>query len=88
MSAGALRLKLPLGFVPPLLVALSDAFERTTSLSPRGRCLGLTWERAGRGFDWGKGKGGKLDDDEATSPSTNEAVASGWASSACAGALP
>ena len=45
---GALRLKLTLGFVPPLLVSLPDAFKWTRSLSPRGRSLGLTWERAGR----------------------------------------
>ena len=31
--------------------------------------------RAG-GFDWGKGKGGKLEDDEATSPGADEAAAS------------
>ena len=28
------------------------------------------------GFDWGKGRGGKLDDDEATSPGADEAAAS------------
>ena len=37
---GVLRLKLPLGFVPPLLVALPDAFKRTRSLNPRGGYLG------------------------------------------------
>ena len=50
-----LRPKLSLGLVSPLLVALPDAFKGTVSLSPRGRCLGLTWERGGQeALTWAK----------------------------------
>ena len=49
--------KLPLGVIPPLLVALADTFKWGRSLIPRGRCLGLSCERGrggASGFAWGK----------------------------------
>ena len=86
--AGALRLKLPLGFVLPLLVAYCGAFKRTILLSPGGLASDSLGSGGARGLGQDKGLGGKLEDDKATSPGAQEAVASDEASSACAGALP